>query len=111
MTTYLYDIPNATSGLDAVVIDTFSTFPFMGSLILLFVYLVVFIGGITRQTIRSGTADYSAWALLAGMATLIPALIFSINSGFIQLDWLLIVVALNILAAIWFFLDRKPSEV
>ena len=108
---YLYEIPNATSGLDALVINTFDVFPFMGSLILLFVYLTVFLGGITRQTIRSGTADYSAWALIAGMATLLPALIFSINSGFIQLDWLIIVVALNILAAVWFFLDRKPSEV
>ena len=108
---YLYDIPNATAGLDAVVIDTFNSFPFMGALILLFVYLTVFIGGITRQTIRSGTADYSAWALLAGLATLVPALVLSISNGFIQLDWLIIVVALNILAAIWFFLDKKPSEV
>jgi len=108
---YLYDLPNTTSGLDALVIDTFSVFPFMSSLILLLVYFTVFLGGITRQTIRSGTADYSAWALLAGMATLLPALIFSISAGFIQLDWLIIVVALNILGAIWFFLDRKPSEV
>jgi len=108
---YLYDLPNATSGLDAVVINTFSVFPFMSSLILLLVYLTVFLGGITRQTIRSGTADYSAWALIAGMATLLPALIFSISAGFIQLDWLIIVVAVNILGAIWFFLDKKPSEV
>jgi len=108
---YLYELPNATSGLDAIVIDTFNVFPFMSSLILLFVYLTVFLGGITRQTIKSGTADYSAWALLAAMATLFPALIFSISGGFIQLDWLIIVVALNILGAIWFFLDRKPSEI
>ena len=111
MTDYLYDLPNATSGLDAVVVDTFSVFPFMSSLILLFVYLTVFLGGITRQTIRSGTADYSAWALIAAMATLLPALIFSISAGFIQLDWLIIVVAVNIIGAVWFFLDRKPSEV
>ena len=108
---YLYNLPNTTSGLDAIVIDTFSVFPFMSSLILLFVYLTVFIGGITRQLIKSGTADYSAWALIAGMATLLPALIFSISAGFIQLDWLIIVVAMNILGAIWFFLDKKPSEI
>jgi len=108
---YLYNLPNTTSGLDAIVIDTFSVFPFMSSLILLFVYLTVFIGGITRQLIKSGTADYSAWALIAGMATLLPALIFSISAGFIQLDWLIIVVAMNILGAIWFFLDKKSSEI
>lgn len=108
---YLYNLPNATTGIDAIVIQTFDSFPFMGALILLFVYLTVFLGGITRQTIKSGTADYAAWALIAGMATLLPALIFSISAGFIQLDWLIIVVALNIIAAIWFFLDRKASEV
>ena len=78
---------------------------------LLLVYLTVFLGGITRQTIRSGTADYSAWALIAAMATLLPTLLFSVTAGFIQLDWLIIVVAINILSAVWFFMDKKPSEV
>ena len=108
---YLYDLPNATTGIDAITIQMFDSFPFIGSLMLLFTFLVVFIGGITRQTIRSGTADYSAWAIIASMATLLPALLFSITAGFIQVDWLIIVVAMNILCAIWFFMDRKPSEV
>jgi hypothetical protein len=108
---YLYNLPNETTGIDAIAIQVFDSFPFLGALTLLFVFLVVFIGGITRQTIRSGTADYSAWAIIASMATLLPALLFSVNSGFIQLDWLIIVVSLNILSAIWFFLDRKPSEI
>ena len=110
-TTYLYNLPNATSGIDAITIQIFETFPFLGALLLLLTYLTVFLGGVTRQTIRSGTADYSAWALIAGMATLLPTLLFSVRSGFIQLDWLIIVVSINILSAIWFFLDKKPSEV
>lgn len=108
---YLYDLPNATTGIDAITIQMFSSFPFLGALLLLFTFLTVFIGGITRQTIRSGTADYSAWAIIASIATLLPALLFSITTGFIQLDWLIIVVAVNILSAVWFFLDKKPSEV
>lgn len=108
---YLYNLPNATEGIDAIAIQTFNTFPFMGALILLFVFLVVFLGGITRQKIRSGTADYSAWAVFASIATLLLALLFSVNSGFIQADWLVIVVSLNILSAIWFFMDRKASEI
>ena len=108
---YLYSLPNATSGIDAITIQMFDSFPFLGALTLVFVFLVVFIGGITRQTIRSGTADYSAWALIASIATLLPALLFSVTTGFIQLDWLIIVVAINILSAIWFFMDKKPSEV
>jgi len=108
---YLYNLPNATEGIDAIAIQTFNTFPFMGALILLFVFLVVFLGGITRQKIRSGTADYSAWAILASISTLLLALLLSVTSGFIQLDWLIIVIALNILSAIWFFMDRKASEI
>jgi len=108
---YLYNLPNETAGLDVMTVQIFDSFPFVSALLLVFVFFVVFLGGITRQTIRSGTADYSAWAIIASMATLLPALLFSVTSGFIQLDWLIIVVSLNILSAIWFFLDRKPSEI
>jgi len=80
-------------------------------LILVFVFLVVFLGGISRQKLRSGTADYSAWAIIASIAILLPALLFSVQAGYIRLDWLIIVISLNILSAIWFFLDRKSSEV
>jgi hypothetical protein len=111
MTDYLYDLPNATSGIDAIIIQTITVFPAFVPLILFFTFLVVFIGGITRQKVRIGTADYSAWAIIASMATLLPALLFSVSAGFIQLDWLVIVVTLNIMSAIWFFLDRRPSEI
>jgi len=108
---YLYNLPNATTGVDAIAIQMFDSFPFLGALLLFMTYFTVFIGGITRQLAKSGTADYSAWALIAGMATLLPTLLFSITSGFIQLDWLIIIVSINLLSAIWFFLDKKPSEV
>jgi uncharacterized membrane protein len=111
MTDYLYNLPNATSGVDALAIQTFSSFPWMSVLLLMFIFLVVFIGGMTRQKIRSGTADYPAWAVIASIATLLPALLMSVTAGFIRLDWLLIVIALNIMSAIWFFLDRKTSEI
>ena len=108
---YLYALPNSTAGIDAIAIQTFNVFPFMGALILFFVFMVVFLGGITRQKLRSGTADYSAWAMIASIATLLPALLFSVTAGFIQLDWLILVVAMNILSAIWFFMDKKYTEV
>jgi len=108
---YLYDLPNATLGIDAIMVQTLNIFPALTPLILVFVFLVVFLGGITRQRMRSGTADYSAWAIVASLATLLPALIFSVQVGYIRLDWLVIVISLNILSAIWFFFDRKASEV
>ena len=111
MTDYLYELPNATSGIDSIVTQTITLFPAFVPIMLFFVFLVVFIGGISRQKIRTGTADYSAWAIIASMATLLPTLLFSVSSGYISLDWLVIVVALNILSAIWFFLDRRATEV
>ena len=108
---YLYELPNSTSGADQIAIDTISVFPAFTPLILFFVFLVVFIGGVTRQKLRTGTADYPAWAIIASIATLLPALLFSVSSGFIRLDWLIIVVSLNLLSAIWFFMDKKTSEI
>lgn len=108
---YLYNLPNATGGVDAIAIQTFDLFPWMSALILLFVYLTVLLGGITRQKIRTGTADYSVWAVIASLSIFILALLFSVTAGFIQLDWLVIVVGITILSAIWFFLDRRASEV
>ena len=108
---YLYNLPNATGGADEIITETITAFPALVPLILFFVFAVVFLGGITRQKIRTGTADYSAWAIIASMATLLPALLFSVNAGFIRLDWLIIVISMNILSAVWFFMDRKISEV
>ena len=108
---YLYELPNSTAGIDAIAIQTFSSFPWMTPLILMFVFFTVFLGGITRQKLRSGTADYPTWSIIASLSVLIIALLFSVTAGFIRLDWLVIVISLNILSAIWLFLDRKSSEV
>jgi len=108
---YLYNLPNSTEGIDAIALETINIFPGLVPMLLLFVFLVVFIGGSTRQKITRGSGDYAAWALIASIATLLPALLFSITAGFIQLDWLIIVVSLNILSAIWFFLDKRITEV
>lgn len=109
---YLYAIPNSTVGIDSIVLQmTRGSFSWIVPLFLFFTFMMIFIGGITRQKIKTGTADYSVWAVLASIATLLPALLFSVTAGFIRLDWLVIVVSLNILSAIWFFLDRKITEV
>ena len=108
---YLYTLPNATSGADAILSQTTTVFPAFVPLLLFFVFAVVFLGGIARQRVRTGSADYSAWAIIASMATLLPALLFSVSEGFIRLDWLIIVISLNMLSAVWFFMDRKISEV
>ena len=108
---YLYALPNSTEGIDEIITQTIEIFPGFTPMILFFIFFVVLIGGITRQKIKTGIADYPAWAVVASLATLLPALLFSVSAGFIRLDWLVIVLTLNISSAIWFFLDMKPSEI
>jgi hypothetical protein len=109
---YLYELPNSTAGADAIVNQmTTGSFGWFVPLVLFFVFLLVFIGGITRQKIRTGTADYPIWAVLGSIATLLIALIFSISEGYIRLDWLVIVVTITIFSAVWFFMDRKVTEI
>jgi len=109
---YLYSLPNSTEGIDSIVLQmTQGSFYWFVPMFLFFIFIMIFVGGITRQKIKTGTADYSVWAVLASIATLLPALLFSVTAGFIRLDWLVIIVSLNILSAIWFFLDRKITEV
>jgi len=109
---YLYTLPNSTAGLDSIILQmTEGSFSFIVPMMLFFTFMVVFMGGVTRQKVKTGTADYPAWAIIASMATLLPALLFSVTAGFIRLDWLVIVVVLNILSAVWFFLSAKITEV
>jgi hypothetical protein len=111
MSDYLYNLPNNTSGLDNLLIETITLFPALPSLMLTFVFLTVFIGGVTRQKIRTGTADYPAWAVLGSISIFILALLLSVNTGFIGLDVLVIVTCLTIGSGVWLFMDRRASEV
>jgi len=108
---YLYTLPTNSSGIDKVVTETIVQVPQFASLMLFFVFMVVFIGGISRQKIRALNPDYPAWAMVSSIATLLVALLFSVQAGFIRLDWLVIVVAINIMSSIWFFLDKRINEV
>lgn len=110
-TTYLYNLPNnSTGGMDKIVVDTVTAFPSFAPLLLLLVFCVVAIGGISRQRLRTGTADAPLWVSLASVSTLIIALIMSVISGIIRLDYLIIVLSLTILSGVWLFLDRKSGE-
>lgn len=102
----LYTLPNATNGTDAILQQTIEQVPFLPPLLLLFVFFVVFLGGIARQRLRTGTADYSMWAVIASLSIFMLSLIMSVLSGFIRLDVLVIVVAVTIMSGVWFYLDR-----
>ena len=106
----LYTLPNATSGLDNIMVQTVSSVPALTPIILAFVFFTVLLGGIARQKLRTGTADYQLWMLIASMAAFIIALLMTMVTGLIQLDWLIIVVVVTIFSAILFFLSSRPTE-
>ena len=108
---YLYNLPNSTEGLDAIVVETSTSVPALAPLILAFVFFVIFLGGISRQKARSGTADYPMWSLVASLSIFILSLIMSIIEGLIRLEWLVVVFVITIFSALWFFLGSKPGEI
>ena len=107
----LYELPNATSSLDNMLVQAIAASPSFTPLLLVFAFFVVFLGGSGRQLARNGTADYSMWSVIASLSIFMISLIMSTITGIIRLDWLVIVVVVTIFSGVWFFLDRKPSEV
>ena len=107
----LYNLPNSTSGIDEIVIQTITAVPSFTPLLLLFVFFVVFFGGVARQIGRTGTADYPMWSTIASLSIFMISLIMTVIEGFIRLEWFIIVIVITIFSGMWLFLDRKTSEV
>jgi CHASE2 domain-containing sensor protein len=108
---YIYNLPNSTVGSDAIFKETMTVVPLFIPMLLLFIFAVVFLGGISRQKARSGFADYPMWSVVASLSIFLVSLILTLYDGLISLIQLTIVVVINIFSAIWLFLDRKASEI
>lgn len=107
----LYTLPNATSGLDDILVQTITAVPSLTPMLLAFIFFIVWLGGMARQKARTGTSDPQMWLLIASMATFMVALIMTMISGIIQLDWLIIVLVVTIFSAVLFFLSKRETEV
>jgi hypothetical protein len=108
---YLYTLPNSTTGIDDILVETVSAVPFLTPMLLFFVFFVVFLGGISRQKARSGFSDYPLWAVVSSLSMYVVALIMTMVEGLIRLDWLVIVTVIAIFSGVWLFLDRRSGEV
>lgn len=108
---YLYNLPNSTSGIDTIATQTITAVPAFTPLFLLFIFFLVFIGGSSRQKAKTGTADFPLWSVISSISALLVALLMSTITGIIQLQYLIIVVVVTIFTGVWFFLDRRQSEV
>jgi len=102
----LYTLPNATQP-DEIITQIITQVPSFTPLLLAFIFFTIFIGGIVRQSMKIGTADYSMWAVIAAIGTLITTLIMTTATGFVNLSWLVVVVVVTIFCGLWFFLDRS----
>ena len=107
--TYLYAFPNATTP-DNILVQTITAIPSLVPGFLMFVWFMVFMGGVSRQKARTGTADYPMWAVVSSLAILILSQIMGIIAGMISLEWTVIIVVLTIFSAVWLFLDKKSNE-
>jgi len=109
--TNLYTIPNLTSGIDQAIVGTVTAVPSFIPMLLLFVFSVVWISGVTAQRKRSGYSDIPLWTTISSLSMMIVALPLTLTAGLINLDWLVIVVVITIFSGIWLFLDKNRMEV
>ena len=60
-----------------------------------------------RQNLKTGDPDYPMWSVVASLSMFMVALIMTMTTGIIRLDWLIIVVGVTILSGLWLFLSRS----
>ena len=108
---YLYDLPNATTGLDDIAVQTVTAVNAFIPLLLVFIFFVVFLGGISRQKARTGTADYPMWSVVASLSTFMISLILTLYSGLINVGYLVVVTVITIFSAVWLFLSKQKGEI
>ena len=106
----IYNQPNLTSGIDDALVTTAESVPEFTVMLLLFVFIMVFVGGTSNQKRRIGTADYPFWGVMAGLATTFLSLLLTLGRGMINPLTLGIVVAVTIMMAVWFFLSTARGE-
>ena len=107
----IYTLPNATGGIDQTLVSVATQIPVFVPMLLVFVWIVVFLGGSNSQKKRTGNSDMPMWSVMASLSVLMISLALSVKEGLMSLDVLGMVVGLNILCALWLFFDRRNTEI
>jgi CHASE2 domain-containing sensor protein len=107
----IYQQPNLTGGIDDAIVDTVSAVPIFTPMFLLFVFLVILLGGSINQKRRTGSADLPMWSVIASISTLVVSLIMSMQEGLIQLEIVTIMIAITFASGVWLYLDKNRNEV
>jgi len=107
----LYNLPNSTTGIDAIIVDTATAVPIFIPMLLMFIFVTVLLGGSTAQRKRTGFSDLPLWSVLASISTLMVSLPLTLVVGIINVLTLSIVVVVTLLCGLWFFTSRNRYEV
>lgn len=110
----MYNFPNVTiTGIDKGMKEIFNEVPSYIPMLLLFIFMVVLVGGITSQKKRTGYSDIPMWSTIAGMSTLMVGLPLTlmIGGGLINSLTLGIVITITIISGVWLFMNRNRNEV
>lgn len=108
---YLYNLPNNTTNLDQVLVQTVSAVPGLTPLLMAFVFFVVLLGGSGLEKLRRGTADYAMWSVVASMSMLMVTIMMTVISGIVRLEWFVTAIVITIFCGIWLFLSKRFGEV
>ena len=107
----MYEIPNMTTGIDNTLVEVATQVPSFIWGFLVFIWGVVFLGGMNAQSKRFGYSDLPQWALLASISTTLVSLLLSIKGGLINLEVLAITISVTLLTGFWYFLSKGPREI
>jgi len=107
----IYDLPNATTGIDSMLLQVMGEVTIFIPMFLLFIFCVILIGGITKQKRRLGNADIPMWVTLASLGTLMVSMPLTLTTGLIEPEYLAILVVITIISGLWLFLDRSRNEI
>ena len=95
-----------SAGVDIALKETITAVPSFTPMLLLFVFMVVTLGGSLSQKRRVGSTDLPMWVSLGALSTLMVALPMTVLAGFINLETLIIVVVLTIASIVLAIADR-----
>jgi CHASE2 domain-containing sensor protein len=104
-------MPNLTGGMDSAIVDTMTAVPIFTPMLLVFIFVIVFIGGSTSQKKKTGFADMPMWSTIASVSCLMIALALSLVGGMINLITLVVVVIITILSGAWLLLGENNREI
>lgn len=105
MPTYnLTGLQNVTT-LDGALVGMKTALPQFTAYVLLFEFVVIFLGGIYAQNRRIGFSNIPMWGTIAGLITTVSAFLLSAISSSIDLITIIISFSITLVFALWFFLS------